>query len=142
MKAAANTPGTHIRYSLLALFLMLLFLATGCGLFIKPEITKMNSIKRVPVSKYPFFEDNGDFSDLIASIDGSLAYLSRIPGEREFYFNEDIYTAEHLKKSLHVFRNRVAGNPTLEELNQFIRENYRLYCSVGSDGRGKMLFTG
>jgi membrane-bound lytic murein transglycosylase A len=142
MKTAANTPGALIRYSLLALSLMFLFLATGCGLFIKPEITKRNSIERVPVSKYPFFEDNGDFGDLIASIDGSLAYLSRIPGEREFYFNEDIYTAEHLKKSLHVFRSQVAGNPTLEELNRFIRENYRLYCSVGSDGRGKMLFTG
>ena len=114
MKTAANTPGTLMRYSLLALSLMFLFLATGCGFFIKPEITKRNSIERVPVSKYPFFEDNGDFSDLIASIDGSLAYLSRIPGEREFYFNEDIYTAEHLKKSLHVFRNQVAGNPTLD----------------------------
>ncbi len=142
MKAAANPPVSLIRYSLLSLSLMLLFLATGCGLFIKPEITKMNSMERVPVSKYPVFEDNGDFSDLIASIDGSLAYLSRIPGEREFYFNEDIYTAEHLKKSLHVFRNQVAGNPTREELNRFIRENYRLYCSMGSDGRGKMLFTG
>jgi membrane-bound lytic murein transglycosylase A len=125
-----------------ALAMIFLFLSTGCGLFVKPEITKRTSLERVAVSHYPRFKDNGDFSDLVASIDGSLAYLSRVPGDREFYFNDDTYTAEHLKKSLNVFRNQVASNPTAEDLNGFIRDYYVLYRSVGSDGRGEMLFTG
>jgi membrane-bound lytic murein transglycosylase A len=142
MTLAAIAPKTIFRPLQLVLALMFLCLATGCGLFIKPEITKMNSLKRMPVAKYPSFEDSGDMTDLIAGIDGSLEYLSRIPGQREFYFSQDRYTAEHLKNSLQVFRKQVAANPTVDDLNRFIRENYLLYRSVGSDGRGSMLFTG
>ena len=142
MKSVATVPGTLVWPVYLVLVLMFLLLSNGCGLFIKPEITKYNSLERVSVYRYPSFKDNGDLNDLIASIDGSLAYLSRIPGERKFYFNEDIYTAEHLKKSLRVFRNKIASNPSVAELNRFIRENYVVYRSVGSNGRGEMLFTG
>ena len=142
MKAAKTVPETFVRPIHLAIALILLLFSAGCSLFIKPDITKMNPIERIPVSKYPLFKDNGDFNDLIAGIDGSLAYLSRIPAEREFYFNEDIYTAGHLKNSLLVFRNKVAEKPVPMDLNRFIRENYLLYRSVGSNGRGEMLFTG
>jgi membrane-bound lytic murein transglycosylase A len=142
MKPDVATPETLVRHIGLLLALMLLLLPAGCGLLVKPEITKLNSLKKVPVSRYPSFQDNGDFSDLAAAIDGSLAYLSRIPDSREFYFNEDVYTAAHLKRSLQTFQNQLASNPTAGELNRFIRKNYLVYRSVGSNGRGKMLFTG
>ena len=142
MKPATVTPGTPVRPFYLVLALVFLFLPSGCGLFIKPEITKLNSLKKVPITRYPTFEDNGDFSDLMAAIDGSLNYLSRIPDEREFNFNDDVYIAAHLKKSLQVFRTQLASNPTTDELNRFIRKKYLLYRSVGNNGRGKMLVTG
>ncbi|MEN8244892.1 MAG: MltA domain-containing protein [Thermodesulfobacteriota bacterium] len=142
MKSATSPLETLFRPFHFVLALIFLLLLSGCGLFIKPEITKINSLEIVPVARYPHFEDGGEFNELIAGLDGSLDYLSRIPGDREFYFSEDIYTAEHLKKSVHVFRNQVAANPTVAELNRFIRKNYLVYRSVGSNGRGKMLFTG
>ena len=142
MKTAAIAPGINHRSFSLTLALIFLFLFTGCGLLIKPETTKQNSLKKVNISRYPSFRDNGDFSELMTSIDGSLHYLSRIPPDREFFFNEDIYTADHLKKSLQVFRTLVAANPTPDDLNRFIRKNYLVYRSVGSNGRGDMLFTG
>jgi len=142
MKPAVVAPETVVRPICLALALMFLCLAAGCGLLVKPEVTKLNSLKKVPVSRYPSFQDNGDFSDLMVAIDGSLKYLSRIPDNREFYFNEDVYTTAHLKKSLQVFQNQLASNPSADDLNRFIRKNYLAYRSVGSNGRGKMLFTG
>ncbi|MBW2612777.1 MAG: MltA domain-containing protein [Deltaproteobacteria bacterium] len=126
----------------LLLALMFFLLAAGCSHLIRPEITKENSLERVRASKYPLFEDRHDYTDLIAGIDGSLSYLSRIPGERKFFFGKDIYTAAHLKKSLQHFRNRIDANPSGEALNRFIKDHYILYQSVGSDGKGQMLFTG
>lgn len=142
MKSAATAPGIRVWPVYLALALVYLCLSTGCGVFIKPEISKYNSLKKVSVSRYPSFLDNGDISDLMAAIDGSLNYLSRIPDKREFYFNEDVYTAAHLKKSMQVFQNQLASNPAPDDLNRFIRKNYLVYRSVGSNGRGKVLFTG
>jgi membrane-bound lytic murein transglycosylase A len=142
MKPVVFSPQSLMRPVYLVLTLMFLIFPAGCGLFIKPDITKLNSLKKVSISRYPSFQDNGDYSDLMAAIDGSLDYLSRIPEEREFYFNKDVYSAGHLQKSLQVFRARLATNPASDDLNQFIRKNYLLYRSVGSNGRGKMLFTG
>ena len=142
MKSNAIASKFVARCLCLALTLILLLLATGCGLYVKPEITKTNSLAKVSVSKYPEFKDFGDPDDLLACIDGSLAYLSRIPGNREFHFSEDIYTAEHLINSLQIFRSQVVKKPSPEELNRFIREHYLLYRSVGRKGKGKMLFTG
>ena len=142
MKSAPTPIETLFRPIHVVLALIFLLLLSGCGLFIKPEITNINSLEKVPAARYPQFEYRGVFNEHYDSLDGSLDYLSRIPGDREFYFSEDIYTAEHLKNSVHAFRNQVAANPPNEELNRFIRKNYLVYRSVGSNGRGEMLFTG
>jgi len=131
----------HLKRTILILIAVCL-LATGCGLFIEPEISKENAMVRLKISKYPIFEDSHPYTNLITAIDGSLSYLSRIPDHREFYFGKDIYTAEHLKNSLQYFKDRVSADPSVEDLNRFIRENYILYRSVGSDNQGGVLFTG
>lgn len=130
------------RLSPVIVVLILVFLLSGCGLFIKPEITRETALERVKSSRYPPFEDSNRYRDLIASIDGSLSYLARVPSQREFYFGKDIYTAEHLIASLAYFKEKVAGNPSPKALNRIIKDHFIVYRSVGSDGRGSILYTG
>jgi membrane-bound lytic murein transglycosylase A len=117
----------------------LAFSITGCGLFRKaPPLP----LKRVSVKKLPVFSDDMMFEGLENSINQSLSYLNKLPSNRMFNFGEDAYDAAHMIKSLEHFLNFLQQNPTQEVINDFIRSNYLVYKSIGSDKKGKVLFTG
>ena len=127
---------------LLGLVFILVSLS-GCGLFLKaPEITAKTSLVKLKVSHYPAFSDQRAYKDLHDSIEQSLAYLYRLPADREFFFAEDIFTAAHLIASHELFLKFLYKNPSQKELNQFIASNFAVYQSVGSNRKRDVLFTG
>jgi membrane-bound lytic murein transglycosylase A len=72
----------------------------------------------------------------------SLSYLKRVPADRTFTFGGDVFKASHMIESLQTFVSFIRTKPDPSELTQFVKENYWVYRSVGSDTSGKMLFTG
>lgn len=129
-------------FALLAMVFALLT-SSGCDLLIKPtEITSKTSLIKLKKSQYPSFVDDLDYQNLTASIDQSLAYLNRVPSDREYSYGEDSFTAAYLIKSLEHFQTFIRTNPSKKQLNQFLASNYSVYQSVGKNRKREVLFTG
>ena len=131
-------------YISIILFLFLFLLTfTGCGIFIKkpPEI-KETALIRIDSSEYPNFFDDMDYDGLENCILGSVSYLNRVPPTKIFRFGQDVFNTAHMIKSLEYFLNFIRTKPLKDELIQYIKENYLIYTTVGSDTPGQVFFTG
>jgi membrane-bound lytic murein transglycosylase A len=119
-------------------FILVIF---GCA-EVSKKPGKVNAMEEISSWSYPDFSDDLGYDGLEHSISKSLAYLNKIPADREFVFGQDRYTAGHLIVSIQQFADFIEEQPTAEELNEFIQANYRVYRSVGRDGWGEVLYTG
>jgi membrane-bound lytic murein transglycosylase A len=99
-------------------------------------------MERISSWSYPDFIDDITYQDLEQCIIQSLSYLNKIPADRQFIFGEDQYDAEHMIKSLQHFLDFIQTRPAFRDLKEFIQSNYRVYRSVGRDGKGEVLYTG
>ena len=90
----------------------------------------------------PQFADDMDYDGIETAIDQSLTYLSRVPEDRRFRFGPTEYDKPHMTRSLELFRDFVATRPDREQLNQFIRQKYLVYRSIGRPPDDNVLFTG
>jgi membrane-bound lytic murein transglycosylase A len=126
--------------------LMMAFLLAGCAPtptpVPPPPIPPDFALKRLSVSDYPHFSDRGDRAPLIRSIEMSLAYLKRLPDNRQIHFGADAYTVAHLMRTLKVFSRIIQGKPTPQQLNQAIQDRFIVYQSVGRAHTKDVLFTG
>ena len=118
---------------LITIFILLTF---GCA------PTRDKVMQRISAWSYPKFSDDMRFDALEYSISQSLSYLYRIPVDRQFVFENDRYTAQHMIRSLEYFLEYVQTRPSTSDLDKFIRSNYIVYRSVGRDGSGEVLYTG
>jgi membrane-bound lytic murein transglycosylase A len=108
---------------------------------VKPP-TRENAMERISSWSYPDFIDDMTYNDLEQSIIQSLSYLNKIPADRQFIFGEDQYDSEHMIKSLQHFLDYIQTRPSFQDLKEFIQSNYRIYRSVGRNGKGEVLYTG
>lgn len=90
----------------------------------------------------PRFTDDRDLASLLAALDQSLAYLQRIDDATPFAFGRGTVPAGRLRATLETFRGIVAARPSAAEFNRAVRERFDLYQSAGSDGRGRVVYTG
>ena len=113
----------------------------GCAL-IKKEPLPEPALERIRFSSRPDFSDDLDYDGLTVGILQSLTYLKKIPPVRQFRFGHDLYTTEHMIRTLTHFLEFIETKPSQPELNRFIRSHYRIYRSIGSAETGNVLFTG
>jgi len=116
-------------------------LVSSCRPRVKPP-TRENAMERISSWSYPDFLDDMTYNDLEQSIIQSLSYLNKIPADRQFIFGKDQYNAEHMIKSLQHFLDYIQTRPAFQDLKEFIQSNYRIYRSVGRNGKGEVLYTG
>jgi peptidoglycan lytic transglycosylase A len=116
-------------------------LVSSCKPMVKPPVKK-NTLERISSSSYPEFLDDMTYNGLENSILQSLSYLNKIPAGRQFTFGEDQYNTEHMIKSLQHFLAYIQTRPSRQSLKEFIQSDYRIYRSVGRDGKGEVLYTG
>jgi len=105
----------------------------------KPVSTSMIKLS---IFDYPDFTDDIGYKNIDTSIRTSISYLEKIDGERKFFFGDDNYSAAHLIESLLVFSDFINDNPTVSDLNKFIRVRYNVYQAAGLDNKRGALFTG
>ncbi len=91
---------------------------------------------------YPSFIDDLNLQGMSDALLRSISYLEKVPPDREFQFGPDRHRTAHLLRSFKAFHEFIETNPSDAELKQFIKKNFMVYRSVGSDGFGDMLFTG
>ncbi|MFC1881495.1 murein transglycosylase A [Thermodesulfobacteriota bacterium] len=127
--------------SIIISIIVFIFTVFGCGPGAKKP-SKENAMEPISSWSYPNFSDDMLYNGLEHSILKSLAYLQKIPADREFVFGQDRYDTGHMILSLQQFLDFIQTQPSTQDLNEFIQSNYHVYRSVGRDGRGEVLYTG
>lgn len=129
------------RSALIPLSLALFF--SGCFLFKKPVSTPppAPSFRLLAESEYPRFRDDLPLESLKAAAEKSLRYLKRADF-RTFRIGATDYSREFYTQSIQAFLQAYEESKTEEELNQRILREFDIYQSAGSDGAGKVVFSG
>jgi len=123
-------------------FFLLPVMLIGCA-----KLTKEVKVPEKPLvllgdKDIPSFEGDLDRESLGIAIGWSIEYLRRLPEDRIFEYGEDQYSAAHLIQSMETFLYLLDEAEDMEELSDMIRQRFNVYQSVGSDGRGTVLYTG
>jgi membrane-bound lytic murein transglycosylase A len=130
-------------FVIILFFLFLLLQVSGCGPVKKAPVTTAESpLVRVSPRDLPLFEDDIFYDSLVYAMDKSLAYLHRLPLDRQFAFGDDIYDTAHMIRSFEEFIGFLETKPSPEAMGRHIASNYRVYRSVGGEKSGRVLFTG
>jgi membrane-bound lytic murein transglycosylase A len=134
--------GFDLRNTLHLVFLALLLLLAACVPKVKPPVTATQALVKLQPHQFPDFSDDMSYGSMESAIDQSINYLERLDASTPFRFGPDTYTASHLAKSIKAFRELIKQNLSTDKLNTAIENSFWVYKSIGSDGRGKVLFTG
>jgi membrane-bound lytic murein transglycosylase A len=121
------------------------WLLNGCALKTEPPLhppLPKVALKRVAATDFPLFAETGNIAPLLQSINMSLAYLKRLPADRPIDFGADPYPVSHMIESLDAFAQIIKSKPSQYQLNQILREKFRVYQSVGRPDQKDVLFTG
>jgi membrane-bound lytic murein transglycosylase A len=134
--------GFDLRNTLHHVFLALLLLLAACVPKVKPPVTATQALVKLQPHQFPDFSDDMSYGSMETAIDQSFNYLERLDASTPFRFGPDTFTASHLAKSMKAFCELIKQNRSAEKLRKAIEASFWVYRSVGSDGRGKVLFTG
>lgn len=109
-----------------------------------PARTMTADCTLVPLNaaEYPEFTDDMDFNGLDYAISQSLAYFGRIPGERVFEAAGTTFTKTEIERGLWKFKDFLAAQPSVAQLNAFIRQNFNVYQSKGRGKNREVMYTG
>ncbi len=130
------------RFLFFITFLISIFFVSCAALKKEPLLFKRPSLSRVWSLWYPKFSDDMAFEGLENSISKSISYLRRVPSGRMFRFGKESYSTAHMIKSLEHFLSFIKTEPSDKDLKKYIKSNYFVYKSVGSNISGRVLFTG
>jgi membrane-bound lytic murein transglycosylase A len=87
--------------------------------------------------------DDGDFKDAAAAVRQSLEYYKKLPPATLFYLGPDRVTALDMVVTLQNFLLIIENDSlTYGQKVKQIKKDFVLYRSVGSNGHGRVLFTG
>jgi membrane-bound lytic murein transglycosylase A len=123
-------------------FFLISMILIGCA-----ELTKEVKVFEKPLvllreKDIPPFDNDLDWESLRVAINRSIEYFRRLPEDRLFQYGEDQYSVGHLIRSMETFLYILDQAEDMEELTDLVRQRFNVYQSVGSDGRGTVLYTG
>ncbi|MBF0486543.1 MAG: MltA domain-containing protein [Nitrospirae bacterium] len=129
-----------LRYAVL---LAVVLFVVGCtGSAIKPAPVSQSMFK-LAAGQYPEFGDDTSVESLKDAIKRNLKYLDALKADYVFRYGDDSYTAREIRDSLVYFMSVLdASRGDSHMLNKTIREEFTIYEAAGSDGLGKVYYTG
>lgn len=105
----------------------------------KPE----DALERISWWRAAAPHDDREFRDIAVAVRQSLDFYLKLPPESSFSFGPEGVTAGDMVETLQKFLGIVDNQAfSYGEKVEQLKKNFFLYRSVGSDGRGKVLFTG
>lgn len=99
------------------------------------------AFKPVAKTDLPLFADTQDRDALLASAAKSMAYLQSDASKNPYIIAGREITAKDLQAALRTFTDVYKTAKTQEELNALIREKFDIYRTIGTDGKGKVVFS-
>ncbi len=122
--------------------LALVMVLAGCKPKPSPQISAREALRQVPEDQWPILYDDLDAQSFYQACQESLAYLRRIPPEREFFFGEYPVTAAQMAAGIRRLQDVLVRHPDPAARTEALKKEFVLFASVGSDGQGRVLFTG
>ncbi len=120
-----------------------LIILTACVRAPIPVLGPEESMEPISWRKAALPADDMELKDLASAARQSLDYYQKIPAETKFIFGPDRLTALDMTITLQNFLLIIENDSlTAEQKLHRIREDFLVYRATGSDGSGKVLFTG
>ncbi len=123
-------------------FFLVPMILIGCAILTKEGRVPERPLILLKGRDIPSFEDDLDRESLRTAISRSIEFFLRLPGDRPLKYGEDQYPTAHLINSMETFLNLLDEAEDMEEVTDMVRRRFNVYQSVGSDGRGTVLYTG
>ena len=114
----------------------------ACHPAIKKELPQYETSLEPVDFFYPTFEDDMDWNSLLFALEKNRGYLNKLNPEKIFHYGSEKVTCRRVKESQEAFLNLIRENPSPENLNRFINENFLIYRATGNNGDEEVLFTG
>ncbi|MFB0508667.1 MAG: murein transglycosylase A [Thermodesulfobacteriota bacterium] len=124
------------------IFFLVPIVLIGCAKLTKEVKMPERALVLLQGGDIPSFENDLDKESIRVAINWSIEYFRRLPEDRLFQYGEDQYSAGHLIRSMETFSYLLDKAEDMEELTDMVRQRFNVYQSVGSDGRGIVLYTG
>jgi membrane-bound lytic murein transglycosylase A len=140
----ANAGIVRLEANAMKLFIIPLFIVLTLAACARPPVTgPENAVSRISWWRAGAHDDDREFRDLADAVRKSLDYYGKLPPETAVRMGENAYTARDLFETLERFLT-IVDSPTLTPEGKWeqIKDEFVLYRSSGSDGRGRVLFTG
>ncbi len=130
---------TRVKKVFILFFVLHLFSACVRTPVTKPE----DALESISWWRAAALRDDMEFKGLADAIRQSLEYYKKLPPETPFYLGPERITALDMVVTLQDFL-LIIGNDSLpyDQKVKQIKKNFVLYRSVGSNGWGRVLFTG
>ncbi len=122
---------------------MLLFFLAACvrppGAVTRPE----DALAHASTLRLAMLRDDLEFRDMESSVRNSLDYYKKLAPETAFLVGPDRVSAFDMTVTLQSFLQIIENSSlTMDQKIDRIKRDFRFYRAVGSDGKGKVLFTG
>lgn len=118
-----------------------LFLA-ACGPKPPPPITAREALQKVPEHQWPVLYDDMDAQSFYDACQQSLAYLAKVSPDREFVFGDYVVKTSRMAEGITRLQDVLVRYPDAAARTEALKREFYLFASVGSDGQGRVLFTG
>ena len=123
---------------ILYIFISLLF----CFPDHKYNLNSPSGALRLIRINYPVFYDDLDYKDLDTAIKRNMKFLLRLNPNLKFRYGNKSVSVRQVILTQKLLLEIIKRNPSLDELNRFIMDNFKVYKAAGINGSGKVLFTG
>ena len=123
-------------------FFLVPMILLGCAKLTKEVKVPERPLILLKEKDIPSFDNDLDRESLRVGISRSIEFFRRLPQDHLFDYGEDQYSTAHLIRSMETFLYLLDEAEDMEELTDLIRQRFHVYQSVGSDGRGTVLYTG
>jgi membrane-bound lytic murein transglycosylase A len=127
-------------------YILVCLLLVGLAACVRPPLIATKPEEALlPVSSthLPPLRDDLEFRDLAASVRLSLNYYTKLSPQTPIVLGTDHITVSDMATTLREFLLIIENNSlSLNQKLDRIKDSFLFYRSVGSDGSGKMLFTG
>jgi len=99
------------------------------------------AFRPVASADIPLFSDPQDKDALLASAAKSMEYLQSGAAKTTYTIDGREITSADLRAALQAFTEIYKSAKTQDELNAAIRERFSVYRTIGTDGKGKVVFS-
>jgi membrane-bound lytic murein transglycosylase A len=132
------------QFSMKRLFLPLLLCLSLLSCAKPAPVTKPeDALERISWWRAVAPNDDREFRDIAVAVQQSLDYYRKLPPETPFSFGRERVTAGDMVDTLQNFLGIVENEAfSYEEKVKQVKESFVLYRATGSDGHGRVLFTG